>query len=151
MICEESKAVEDGPNSNRVLSLILRQVQTKWLEAEQWRRVLVSKDTIRRNPGIRGTYLLHCEYRKVQREQRYIEEVLGSLYTVSKRGDKSLAEWINRRREEDEAEERRREEIGRRLEAAIAGDRRRRAAKEALQILEENERRQRLTKHEYQK
>ena len=151
MICEESKAVEDGPNSNRVLSLILRQVQTKWLEAEQWRRVLVSKDTIRRNPGIRGAYLLHCEYRKVQREQRCIEEVLGSLYTVSKRGDRSLVEWIKLRREEDEAEENRREEIGRRLEAAIAGDRRRRAAKEALQILEENERRQRLTKHEYQK
>ena len=143
MICEESKAVEDGPNSNRVLSLILRQVQTKWLEAEQWRQVLVSKDTLRRNPRIRGAYLLHCEYRKVQREQRYIEGILGSLLTVSKRGDRSLAEWINLRGKEDEAEERRREEIGRRLQAAIAGDNRRRAAKEALQILEEKERRQR--------
>ena len=143
MICEASQAVEEGPNSNRVLGLILRQVQIKWLEAEQWRRILVSKNTIWRNPGIRGAYLLHCEYRKVQREQRYIEGVLGSLLTVSKRGDRSLAEWINLRRKEDEAEELRREEIGRRLQAAIAGDNRRRVAKEALQILEEKERRQR--------
>ena len=126
-----------------MIGLIFRQVQLKWLEAEQWRRVLASKDTTRRNLGIRGAYLIHCEYRKVQREQRYIEGVLGKLYAVSKRGDRRLADWINQRRDEDEAEERRREEIGRRLQAAIAGDRRRRAAKEAMQVLEENERRER--------
>ena len=142
---EKPYAVVDGPDSNKVLNLILRQVQTKWLEAEQWRRVLVSKDTIRRNPGIRGAYLLHCEYRKVQKEQRYIEGVLGCLYTASKRGDRSLADWITTRRKEDEAEERRREEIGRRLEAAIAGDKYRscRRLGEYLQTLEEQERRQR--------
>ena len=68
---------------------------------------------------------------------------MGKLYTVSKRSDRSLVDWAKQRREEDDAEERQREQIGRKLQAAIAGDRRRREAKEALRALEEAERRER--------
>ena len=93
-------------SSSRAISLAFEQIRKKWLEAEEWRKTLVSHDTIKRNPGVRGAYLIHCEYRKVELELRFIEGVLPKLHIVSNRGTRSCSAWIAKRRKEDVARER---------------------------------------------